>query len=98
MHEPMHVETMETNSGLSTFISKFADDTKIRNSSTTAASDRMSLQEDLRKVLKWSEKWKMPFNINKCHILRIGAEHQKFEYERNGVNSKAYTAFRILAS
>ncbi len=51
--------------GLNNFISKFADDTKIGNSVITD-HDRMSLQEDLRKISEWSQRWEMPFNINKC--------------------------------
>ncbi len=54
--------------GLNNFISKFADDTKIDNSIITD-HDRMSLQEDLRKISEWSQRWKMSFNVNKCHIL-----------------------------
>ncbi len=53
--------------GLSNFISKYADDTKIGNSIITD-HDRMSLQEDLRKISEWSQRWEMPFNVNKCQI------------------------------
>ncbi len=44
---------------LNNFISKFADDTKIGNS-IISDHDRMSLQEDLRKISDWSERWEMP--------------------------------------
>ncbi len=40
--------------GLNNFISKFTDDTKIGNSIITG-HDRMSLQEDLRKISDWSK-------------------------------------------
>ncbi len=50
--------------GFNNFISKFADDTKIGNSIITD-HDRMSLQEDLRNISNWSQRWKMPFNVNK---------------------------------
>ncbi len=69
--------------GLNNFISKFADDTKIGNSITTD-HDRMSIQEDLRKISKWSQIWEMSFNVNKCHILKLGRRNQKFDNEMNG--------------
>ncbi len=70
--------------GVNSFISKFADDTKTGNSKMTDR-DRMCLQEDLRKFPEGSERWEMPFNVNKCHLLRVGTRNQKFECEMNGV-------------
>ncbi len=67
---------------LNNFVSNFADDTKLGNSVITDR-DRMSLQEDLRKISEWSKRWEMPFNVNKCQILQVGKRNQKFEYERN---------------
>ncbi len=46
--------------GLSNFISKFADGTKIGNSIITD-HDRMSLQEDLKRISERSQRWGMPF-------------------------------------
>ncbi len=62
--------------GLNSFISKFADDTKIGNSIITD-QDRISLQEDLRKISEWSQRWEMPFNVNKCHILQVSTINKK---------------------
>ncbi len=69
--------------GLNNFISKFADDTKLGNSVITDC-DRMSLQEDLRKISEWSQRWEMSFNVNKCQILQVGTRNQKIEEEMNG--------------
>ncbi len=55
--------------GVNNFIAKFANDMKIGNSIITDC-DGMSLQEDLRKTSEWSERWEMPFNVNKCYILQ----------------------------
>ncbi len=66
------------------FIAKFADDTKIGNS-LLSDRGRQSLQEDLRKISAWSDKWEMPFNVNKCHILQVGTINNKYEYEMGGV-------------
>ncbi len=55
--------------GLNNFISKFGDDMKIEHLIFTD-QDRMSLQEDLRKISKQSQRWEMPFNVNKCHVFQ----------------------------
>ncbi len=57
--------------GLNSFIAKFADDTKIGNS-VISDRDRQSLLENLRKISAKSDRWEMPFNVNKCHILQVG--------------------------
>ncbi len=56
---------------------KFADDTQIGNSIITN-HDRISLQEDLRKISDWSQRWEMLCNINKCHILQVGTRKKKW--------------------
>ncbi len=42
------------------------------------------LQEDLKKILEWSQRWEMSFNVNKCCILQVGTRNQKFDYKMNG--------------
>ncbi len=66
----------DINVGINKFISKLADDTKIDNLIITD-NDRMSLQEDLRKISEWSQRWEMPFNVNKCLILQVGKRNKK---------------------
>ncbi len=73
--------------GLNNLISKFADDTKIGNSVITD-HDRISLQEDLRKISEWSQRWEIPLNANKSHVLQVGTRNQKFDYEMNSTNRK----------
>ena len=41
---------------------KFADDTKVFRR-VTNDTDKQSLQYDLDKLVKWSEKWQMLFNF-----------------------------------
>ena len=58
---------------------KFADDTKVFRKIKTDA-DRQHLQDDLNKLIEWSEKWKMLFNFGKCKCLHIGhgnEDHKK---------------------
>lgn len=45
---------------LNYFIVKFADDTKILNL-ITADLNRLSLQEGMKKISEWYDKWDMPF-------------------------------------
>ncbi len=70
--------------GLNNFIAKLADDTKIGNS-VISDCDRQSLQEDLRKISAWSDRWEMPFSVNKCHILQVGTRNKKYDCEMGGV-------------
>ena len=35
-------------------------------SKVTNDTDKQSLQDDLDKIIKWSEKWQMLFNFGKC--------------------------------
>ncbi len=60
----------------------------IRKSETVISDrDRQGLQEDLRKISAWSDRWEMTFNVNKCHILQVGTKILKniYEYEMGGV-------------
>ena len=35
-------------------------------------TDKETLQDDLTKLVKWSEKWQMLFNFGKCKCIHIG--------------------------
>ena len=50
---------------------KFADDKKVFRK-VTNDTDKQSLQDDLDKLVKWSEKWQMLFNFGKCKCIHIG--------------------------
>ncbi len=63
--------------GQNNFISKFADNTRNGNSINTDRG-RVSLQEDLRKFSEWSNRLKMSFNVNKCHIFTSGCKKPRF--------------------
>ena len=52
----------------------FADDTKLFRA-ITSKEDALHLQSDIDTLEKWSEKWGMEFNREKCHVLTLG----KFE-------------------
>lgn len=50
---------------------KFADDTKLFGTASNQENIR-SLQEDLDLLAKWSNKWRMPFNQDKCTVMHLG--------------------------
>ena len=55
---------------------KFADDTKIF-SRIIDDNDWHTLQDDLSKLITWSEKWQMLFNTSKCKVMHIDKSHEK---------------------
>ena len=85
----------DIDNGLNNLISKFADDTKIA-STVINERDKQRLQDDLRKISDWSERWEMPFNINKCQILHVGSRNEKFDYELCGEKLKSAQSIKDL--
>ena len=59
---------------------KFADDTIVFRK-VTNDTDEQSLQDDLDKLGKWSEKWQMLLNFGKCKRIHIGHGHMYEEYK-----------------
>ena len=55
---------------------KFADDIKVFRR-VNNDGDKQHLQNDLDKLVKWSEKWQMLFNFGKCKCLHTG--HGNFD-------------------
>ena len=58
---------------------KFADDTKVFRKVNTDG-DKQHLQNDLDKLIKWSEKWQMFFNFGKCKCLHTGHGNLDINY------------------
>ena len=65
---------------ISSKVLKFADDTKLFRQ-VTNDTDKHSLQDDLEKLVKWSEKWQMLFNFGKCKCIHIGHGNMDEEYK-----------------
>ena len=57
--------------GVTGSILQFADDTKLFRK-TKEIGDKQNLQDDIDKLVRWSEKWQMLFNFRKCKCLHIG--------------------------
>ncbi len=79
---------------LNNSLSIFADDTKIGNGALTEYG-RWGLQ-DLLKLSIWSEKWKIPCNINKCQILQTGSKTRKIDCDGCGVMIKRVQSVKDL--
>ena len=69
--------------GVTGKILKFADDTKLFTK-TKEIGDKKNLQDDIDKLVKWSEKWQMLFNFGKCKCLHIGPGNASMNYEMGG--------------
>ena len=69
--------------GVTGKILKFADDTKLFTK-IKEIGDKQNLQDDIDKLVKWSEKWQMLFNFGKCKCLHIGRGNTSMTYEMGG--------------
>ncbi|XP_065681494.1 uncharacterized protein LOC136095165 [Hydra vulgaris] len=58
----------------------FADDTKIMSVINNVCNSS-ALQEDLNKLLDWSNKWSIKFNGKKCKTMHIGNVNPQFSYK-----------------
>lgn len=56
----------------------FADDTKIFRG-INSQQDQIALQDDLGKLVNWSERNLLPFHPNKCSHLRVHTRHRTVE-------------------
>ena len=63
-------------------INILADDRKLYNS----AHLNHLIQEDLNHLLQWSNKWLLPFNIEKCQVLHYGKVNPKNDYMMNDIS------------
>ena len=79
---PLYINDLEE--GVTGSILKFADDTKLFRK-TKEIGDKKNLQDDIDKLVKWSEKWQMLFNFGKCKCLHTGPGNTGMNYE-NGRN------------
>ena len=60
----VYINDLEEGVGLTGNILQFADDTKLFRK-TKEIGDKQKLQDDIDKLVRWSEKWQMLFNCVK---------------------------------
>nr|XP_012557654.2 uncharacterized protein LOC105844971 [Hydra vulgaris] len=58
------------------------DDTKVI-SINHCYDDNKILQEDINRLVKWSEDWLITFNESKCKVMYIGKKNPRYEYKLN---------------
>ena len=81
--------------GLMSEILKFADDTKVFGR-VNSYEDRMKLQNDLKRLVEWTEKWQMTFNVSKCKVMHMGGSNMEWNYVMNGQMLKVVKAEKDL--
>jgi len=76
----------DLDSGLSSSVLKFADDTRLYRPVNNQMNG-MSLQHDLNIVSNWAERWQMEFIVSKCKVLKVmhyGKKNIGYSYSMNG--------------
>ena len=69
--------------GVTGKILKFADGTKLFRK-VKEIGDKQNVQDDIDKLVKWSDKWQMLFNFGKCKCLHTGSINTGMNYEMGG--------------
>ena len=73
----------------------FADDAKVyRNISSN--DDPPTLQHDLQQLEKWSERWQLRFNSNKCKVMHLGRQNPRQNYTMGGTTLATTTSEKDL--
>ena len=86
---------------ISSTVRLFADDCVIYRVIRSAA-DQLKLQQDLDKLVDWSQSWQMEFNVKKCAIMNISnsSNKKRHDYSMSGeiletVNHHAYLGVEL---
>ncbi|XP_065640464.1 uncharacterized protein LOC136073043 [Hydra vulgaris] len=64
----------------------YADDNKII-APISSQNDSQLFQNDMNKLDKWSTKWKLGLNLEKCKIMHFGSNNNEYSYFMNDNNT-----------
>jgi hypothetical protein len=64
-------------------VKKFADDTKM-GQRVADEGGRDKLQKAINKLMEWSAKWGMEFNVGKCKVMHFGHNNPAHKYTMGG--------------
>src|SRR6266516_4767842 len=64
----------DIDTGLKNSILKFTNDTKIWGE-VNSNEDKIKMHDDLRRLERWSDENKMPFNVDKCKVMHVGKKN-----------------------
>jgi len=81
--------------GITNWILKFADDTKIFGTSCDI-HQRRKFQEDLTALFHWSTEWQMLFNVDKYNVMHFGKHNAHYDYTLNNKSLVKVTEERDL--
>ena len=76
----IYIYTNDLDNNITSIVLKFADDIKVFRK-VNNDGDKQHLQNDLDRLVKWSEKWQMLFNFGKCKCLHIGHGNLDVNYK-----------------
>ena len=65
--------------GILSSLKLFTDDTKLYHV-IKLETDREVLQQDINRLVKWTEVWQLPLNASKCKILNLGKGNEGYDY------------------
>ena len=65
--------------GILSSLKPFADDTKLYRV-IKLETDREVLQQDINRLVKWTEVWQLPLNASKCKTLTVGRGNEGYDY------------------
>ena len=65
----------------------FADDTKVINS----VNNSTILQNDINKLINWTQVWDLHFNISKCKVMHMGRTNVNNDYTMTNCTGETQT-------
>ena len=81
----LYINDLPSHQSDKTKIALYADDAKIFHP-INSLEDTLNLQQNLDRIISWSNTWQMKFNVNKCKIITLSRKRHKinFFYNMNG--------------